>query len=94
MKMNRKPQSHVIVLRVCFQGVEQESKGLPCKKGIVQSIVGQGFHRKIILTSQSTQNTIYRSVSTPPVLNSTRKVSVQRFSFTVQQRATVLHVSC
>uniref|UniRef100_A0A3Q3W360 CCR4-NOT transcription complex subunit 10 n=1 Tax=Mola mola TaxID=94237 RepID=A0A3Q3W360_MOLML len=40
-------------------GSEQESKGLPCKKGIVQSIVGQGYHRKIILASQSTQNTIY-----------------------------------
>uniref|UniRef100_A0A4W6CIW4 CCR4-NOT transcription complex subunit 10 n=1 Tax=Lates calcarifer TaxID=8187 RepID=A0A4W6CIW4_LATCA len=44
-------------------GSEQESKGLPCKKGIVQSIVGQGYHRKIVLASQSTQNTIYRSVS-------------------------------
>ncbi|KAI4811740.1 hypothetical protein KUCAC02_014616 [Chaenocephalus aceratus] len=42
-----------------FDGSEQESKGLPCKKGIVQSIVGQGYHRKIILASQSTQNTIY-----------------------------------
>ncbi|KAL3060738.1 CCR4-NOT transcription complex subunit 10 isoform X1 [Trematomus bernacchii] len=41
------------------KGSEQESKGLPCKKGIVQSIVGQGYHRKIILASQSTQNTIY-----------------------------------
>ncbi|KAG8009732.1 CCR4-NOT transcription complex subunit 10, partial [Nibea albiflora] len=40
-------------------GMEQESKGLPCKKGIVQSIVGQGYHRKIVLASQSTQNTIY-----------------------------------
>ncbi|XP_068590731.1 CCR4-NOT transcription complex subunit 10 isoform X3 [Cebidichthys violaceus] len=40
-------------------GSEQESKGLPCKKGIVQSIVGQGYHRKIVLASQSTQNTIY-----------------------------------
>ncbi|XP_068612171.1 CCR4-NOT transcription complex subunit 10 [Brachionichthys hirsutus] len=40
-------------------GSEQESKGLPCKKGIVQSVVGQGYHRKIILASQSTQNTIY-----------------------------------
>ncbi|XP_046872286.1 CCR4-NOT transcription complex subunit 10 isoform X2 [Hypomesus transpacificus] len=38
---------------------EQESKGLPSKKGIVQSIVGQGYHRKIVLASQSTQNTIY-----------------------------------
>ena len=47
-----------------FQGLEQESKGLPCKKGIVQSIVGQGYHRKIVLASQSTQNTIYRSVLT------------------------------
>uniref|UniRef100_A0A673BH65 CCR4-NOT transcription complex subunit 10 n=1 Tax=Sphaeramia orbicularis TaxID=375764 RepID=A0A673BH65_9TELE len=33
--------------------------GLPCKKGIVQSIVGQGYHRKIVLASQSTQNTVY-----------------------------------
>ncbi|XP_037129806.1 CCR4-NOT transcription complex subunit 10 isoform X2 [Syngnathus acus] len=40
-------------------GSEQESKGLPCKKGIVQSIVGQGYHRKIVLASQSMQNTIY-----------------------------------
>ncbi|XP_028984442.1 CCR4-NOT transcription complex subunit 10 isoform X3 [Betta splendens] len=40
-------------------GSEQESKGLPCKKGIVQSIVGQGYHRKIVLASQTTQNTIY-----------------------------------
>ncbi|KAF3691423.1 CCR4-NOT transcription complex subunit 10 [Channa argus] len=40
-------------------GSEQESKGLPCKKGIVQSIVGQGYHRKIVLASQSTQNPIY-----------------------------------
>ncbi|KAG7463340.1 CCR4-NOT transcription complex subunit 10 isoform X2 [Solea senegalensis] len=40
-------------------GSEQESKGLPCKKGIVQSIVGQGYHRKIVLASQSAQNTIY-----------------------------------
>uniref|UniRef100_A0A3P8S3U2 CCR4-NOT transcription complex subunit 10 n=1 Tax=Amphiprion percula TaxID=161767 RepID=A0A3P8S3U2_AMPPE len=40
-------------------GSEQENKGLPCKKGIVQSIVGQGYHRKIILASQSTQNTVY-----------------------------------
>uniref|UniRef100_H3D287 CCR4-NOT transcription complex subunit 10 n=1 Tax=Tetraodon nigroviridis TaxID=99883 RepID=H3D287_TETNG len=40
-------------------GSEQESKGLPCKKGIVQSIVGQGYHRKVILASQSTQNSMY-----------------------------------
>ncbi|XP_004571387.1 CCR4-NOT transcription complex subunit 10 isoform X1 [Maylandia zebra] len=40
-------------------GSEQESKGLPCKKGIVQSVVGQGYHRKIILASQSMQNTTY-----------------------------------
>lgn len=52
-------------LCLCLQGSEQESKGLPCKKGIVQSTVGQGYHRKIVLASQSTQNTIYRSVSTP-----------------------------
>ncbi|XP_035247999.1 CCR4-NOT transcription complex subunit 10 isoform X1 [Anguilla anguilla] len=38
---------------------EQETKGLPSKKGIVQSIVGQGYHRKIVLASQSTQNTVY-----------------------------------
>ncbi|XP_058244961.1 CCR4-NOT transcription complex subunit 10 isoform X4 [Hemibagrus wyckioides] len=38
---------------------EQENKGLPSKKGIVQSIVGQGYHRKIVLASQSTQNTAY-----------------------------------
>uniref|UniRef100_A0A8K9WX41 CCR4-NOT transcription complex subunit 10 n=1 Tax=Oncorhynchus mykiss TaxID=8022 RepID=A0A8K9WX41_ONCMY len=39
--------------------LEQDNKGLPSKKGIVQAIVGQGYHRKIILASQSTQNTIY-----------------------------------
>ncbi|KAM9308564.1 CCR4-NOT transcription complex subunit 10 [Gastrophryne carolinensis] len=38
---------------------EQESKGLPSKKGIVQSIVGQGYHRKIVLASQSIQNLLY-----------------------------------
>lgn len=38
---------------------EQESKGLPSKKGIVQSIVGQGYHRKIVLASQSVQNVVY-----------------------------------
>ncbi|XP_020655140.3 CCR4-NOT transcription complex subunit 10 [Pogona vitticeps] len=38
---------------------EQETKGLPSKKGIVQSIVGQGYHRKIVLASQSVQNTVY-----------------------------------
>ncbi|CAI9615076.1 unnamed protein product [Staurois parvus] len=38
---------------------EQETKGLPSKKGIVQSIVGQGYHRKIILASQSVQNLLY-----------------------------------
>ncbi|XP_051575669.1 CCR4-NOT transcription complex subunit 10 isoform X3 [Myxocyprinus asiaticus] len=38
---------------------EQETKGLPCKKGIVQAVVGLGYHRKIVLASQSTQNTIY-----------------------------------
>lgn len=48
-----------------LQGSEQESKGLPCKKGIVQSIVGQGYHRKVILASQSTQNSMYRSVPPP-----------------------------
>ncbi|XP_041844092.1 CCR4-NOT transcription complex subunit 10 isoform X2 [Melanotaenia boesemani] len=40
-------------------GSEQESKGLPCKKGIVQSVIGQGYHRKIVLASQSAQNTNY-----------------------------------
>uniref|UniRef100_A0A1A7WM88 CCR4-NOT transcription complex subunit 10 n=1 Tax=Iconisemion striatum TaxID=60296 RepID=A0A1A7WM88_9TELE len=40
-------------------GSEQESKGLPCKKGIVQSVIGQGYHRKIVLASQSSQNTTY-----------------------------------
>ncbi|KAM9797917.1 CCR4-NOT transcription complex subunit 10 [Neosynchiropus ocellatus] len=40
-------------------GAEQESKGLPCKKGIVQSVVGQGYHRKIVLASQSALNTVY-----------------------------------
>uniref|UniRef100_A0AAY5KS10 CCR4-NOT transcription complex subunit 10 n=1 Tax=Esox lucius TaxID=8010 RepID=A0AAY5KS10_ESOLU len=39
--------------------LEQENKGLPSRKGIVQAIVGQGYHRKIILASQSTQNTVY-----------------------------------
>ncbi|XP_063578226.1 CCR4-NOT transcription complex subunit 10 isoform X8 [Pongo abelii] len=39
---------------------EQETKGLPSKKGIVQSIVGQGYHRKIVLASQSVQNTVYK----------------------------------
>uniref|UniRef100_A0A8C0FML4 CCR4-NOT transcription complex subunit 10 n=2 Tax=Strigidae TaxID=30459 RepID=A0A8C0FML4_BUBBB len=38
---------------------EQETKGLPSKKGIVQSIVGQGYHRKIVLASQSIQNVVY-----------------------------------
>ncbi|XP_056619289.1 CCR4-NOT transcription complex subunit 10 isoform X1 [Triplophysa dalaica] len=38
---------------------EQETKGLPSKKGIVQAVVGQGYHRKIVLASQSTQNAIY-----------------------------------
>uniref|UniRef100_A0A0B8RRD0 CCR4-NOT transcription complex subunit 10 n=1 Tax=Philothamnus irregularis TaxID=1899461 RepID=A0A0B8RRD0_9SAUR len=39
--------------------LEQETKGLPSKKGIVQSIVGQGYHRKIVLASQSVQNVVY-----------------------------------
>ncbi|XP_075683279.1 CCR4-NOT transcription complex subunit 10 isoform X2 [Rhinoderma darwinii] len=38
---------------------EQEAKGLPSKKGIVQSVVGQGYHRKIVLASQSVQNLLY-----------------------------------
>nr|XP_020655141.1 CCR4-NOT transcription complex subunit 10 isoform X2 [Pogona vitticeps] len=42
---------------------EQETKGLPSKKGIVQSIVGQGYHRKIVLASQSVQNTVYNGKS-------------------------------
>ncbi|XP_075896822.1 CCR4-NOT transcription complex subunit 10 isoform X1 [Nelusetta ayraudi] len=41
------------------RGSEQEGKGLPCKKGIVQSVVGQGYQRKIILASQSTQSSVY-----------------------------------
>ncbi|MEQ2165169.1 CCR4-NOT transcription complex subunit 10 [Goodea atripinnis] len=40
-------------------GSEQESKSLPCKKGIVQSVIGTGYHRKIVLASQSSQNTNY-----------------------------------
>ncbi|XP_017286664.1 CCR4-NOT transcription complex subunit 10 isoform X2 [Kryptolebias marmoratus] len=40
-------------------GSEQENKGLPCKKGIVQSVTGQGYHRKIVLASQSSQNMTY-----------------------------------
>ncbi|MEQ2202980.1 CCR4-NOT transcription complex subunit 10, partial [Xenoophorus captivus] len=46
-------------------GSEQESKSLPCKKGIVQSVIGTGYHRKIVLASQSSQNTNYRSVRHP-----------------------------
>ncbi|XP_074844434.1 CCR4-NOT transcription complex subunit 10 isoform X2 [Carettochelys insculpta] len=42
---------------------EQETKGLPSKKGIVQSIVGQGYHRKIVLASQSIQNVVYNNKS-------------------------------
>ncbi|KAG8442894.1 hypothetical protein GDO86_011632 [Hymenochirus boettgeri] len=38
---------------------EQETKGLPSKKGIVQSTAGQGYHRKIVLASQSVQNLLY-----------------------------------
>uniref|UniRef100_A0A4W3J4Q4 CCR4-NOT transcription complex subunit 10 n=1 Tax=Callorhinchus milii TaxID=7868 RepID=A0A4W3J4Q4_CALMI len=38
---------------------EQETRGLPSKKGIVQSVLGQGYHRKIVLASQSMQNTVY-----------------------------------
>ncbi|KAM4735625.1 CCR4-NOT transcription complex subunit 10 isoform 1-T1 [Anableps anableps] len=40
-------------------GSEQESKSLPSKKGIVQSVIGQGYHRKIVLASQSSQNSNY-----------------------------------
>ncbi|KAI2655554.1 CCR4-NOT transcription complex subunit 10 [Labeo rohita] len=46
-------------LMEAVQSSEQETKGLPSKKGIVQAVVGQGYHRKIVLASQSTQNTIY-----------------------------------
>uniref|UniRef100_A0A8C2CIE2 CCR4-NOT transcription complex subunit 10 n=1 Tax=Cyprinus carpio TaxID=7962 RepID=A0A8C2CIE2_CYPCA len=35
---------------------EQETKGLPSKKGIVQAVVGQGYHRKIVLASQVIQS--------------------------------------
>ncbi|XP_067837848.1 CCR4-NOT transcription complex subunit 10 isoform X2 [Heptranchias perlo] len=38
---------------------EQETRGLPSKKGIVQSILGQGYHQKIVLASQSMQNIVY-----------------------------------
>lgn len=67
-----------------FKGSEQESKGLPCKKGIVQSVVGQGYHRKIILASQSMQNTMYRSVltthkSTREPINYTHDSSITEF---------------
>jgi len=58
-----------------FQGSEQEGKGLPCKKGIVQSIVGQGYHRKIVLASQSTQNTIYRSEVTRAAVGSVARAA-------------------
>ncbi|KAG7235206.1 hypothetical protein INR49_003087, partial [Caranx melampygus] len=56
------------VLHLCQQR-EQESKGIPCKKGIVQSIVGQGYHRKIVLASQSTQHHLQVSVNSlhPPI---------------------------
>lgn len=33
---------------------QEETKGLPAK-GIVQSIVGQGYHRKIVLSSSLLQ---------------------------------------
>lgn len=48
------------ILNVFSQSLEQETKGLPSKKGIVQSIVGQGYHRKIVLASQSVQNIVYK----------------------------------
>uniref|UniRef100_A0A4W3J0N7 CCR4-NOT transcription complex subunit 10 n=1 Tax=Callorhinchus milii TaxID=7868 RepID=A0A4W3J0N7_CALMI len=44
---------------VSLQTSEQETRGLPSKKGIVQSVLGQGYHRKIVLASQSMQNTVY-----------------------------------
>lgn len=50
----------LIISVLFFQSSEQESKGLPSKKGIVQSIVGQGYHRKIVLASQSVQNVVYK----------------------------------
>ncbi|XP_078720024.1 CCR4-NOT transcription complex subunit 10 isoform X1 [Lampetra fluviatilis] len=37
---------------------EQEAKSLQNKKGIVHSMMGQGCHRKIILVSHSTQNSV------------------------------------
>ncbi|XP_023683256.2 CCR4-NOT transcription complex subunit 10 isoform X3 [Paramormyrops kingsleyae] len=46
---------------------DQETKGLPSKKGIVQSVVGQGYHRKIILASQSGQNTVYSDGQTAAI---------------------------
>ncbi|MFT7811723.1 CCR4-NOT transcription complex subunit 10-like [Arapaima gigas] len=46
---------------------EQETRGIPSKKGIVQSVVGQGYHRKIILASQSTQNTVYSDGQTAAI---------------------------
>ncbi|XP_048861424.1 CCR4-NOT transcription complex subunit 10 isoform X1 [Brienomyrus brachyistius] len=46
---------------------DQETKGLPSKKGIVQSVVGQGYHRKIILASQSAQNTVYSDGQTAAI---------------------------
>uniref|UniRef100_A0A8C0HEF2 CCR4-NOT transcription complex subunit 10 n=1 Tax=Chelonoidis abingdonii TaxID=106734 RepID=A0A8C0HEF2_CHEAB len=50
---------------VCFLLVDlylltyQAERALHLKKGIVQSIVGQGYHRKIVLASQSIQNVVY-----------------------------------
>uniref|UniRef100_A0A8C9W3J7 CCR4-NOT transcription complex subunit 10 n=1 Tax=Scleropages formosus TaxID=113540 RepID=A0A8C9W3J7_SCLFO len=46
---------------------EQETRGIPSKKGIVQSVVGQGYHRKIILASQSAQNTVYSDGQTAAI---------------------------
>ncbi|XP_042748469.1 CCR4-NOT transcription complex subunit 10 isoform X2 [Lagopus leucura] len=54
------PKLHIQYVMYPFvQTSEQETKGLPSKKGIVQSIVGQGYHRKIVLASQSIQNVVY-----------------------------------
>lgn len=71
---------HYLVLCFYFQGSEQEGKGLPCKKGIVQSVVGQGYQRKIILASQSTQSSVYRLVSTfVPQTHDPTKIFLTRF---------------
>uniref|UniRef100_A0A8C2CIG9 CCR4-NOT transcription complex subunit 10 n=1 Tax=Cyprinus carpio TaxID=7962 RepID=A0A8C2CIG9_CYPCA len=35
---------------------EQETKGLPSKKGIVQAVVGQGYHRRVIQSNSEGQS--------------------------------------